>query len=338
MPATIPNNHDHLHHFQAFDPPPAGLDLLGASEAELEPFGIPPCPDPVVEPKAAHIWKQAFLTPSKFIRAELEPVASKWDCNGSGMMTAGTDAALTWSGAVLQPGADGEAPLGPFASVYGEFDVPFVEALDPSNPVPIAVAFWVGLDGWVENSPAASRNQVLQCGVTSLLAPGPVRPEPPDPEVARPNFFAWVEWYVAGIASPPRVIRNLPIGVSDHVTASVIITKPGLCICAVNNVTRSRAAIVAMIAAPTPSDAAPYGASAEWIAERPGVDGHGASDLPRFTPITFQSCVAADASQDESGLILAQAVNMERLGPADTLATAEITDNTTVTVTWQSFI
>lgn len=113
----------------------------------------------------------------------------------------------------------------------------------------------------------------------------------------------------------------------------MITLNPGLGICILNNLTKAVVTLVPVVAAPSKAS---YGASAEWIVERPGLGNEGSGDLPAFTPVTFRDCAAGNASNQASYLALARPINMVRL--ADTLATAEISENSIVTVTFQNFI
>jgi hypothetical protein len=313
--------------------PPSSFNVLAATDAELRPRGIPPCPDKTPGSTWARLWGRMFGDPSGFVRARLEPAPHRESGEGldGAELTFGPGEALTWAGAVLQDATDEDGATGPFTIAYGEFDVPFVQGLDPTPTRPIAVAIWAGLDGWVEDPGAAAQRQVLQAGVTAMLAPGP---GPGD--AARPNYYFWTEWYVAGYNTPSHRISNLRVGASDRVAVSAQALGPELGFCLVRNLTSGQWTYVLLTPPPAVRS---MGVSAEWIVERPLLAKLGAGELPRFTEVSFQDCQAGNMGGDSYGLLpFAESVDMVRLG--DTLADAEILEVTgasTVDVTWDNF-
>lgn len=262
--------------------PPADFDPLRAEDRVLMRYGFPPRPDAQRYPEAARAWKEilsrklAHIQPQLRIRPEKkEPGQIK-----------GAATALTspvWSGGVMLNG-------GPFTCVSGAWIVPAVVPPAGSGDGDWWSVAWVGIDGY--NSP-----DVLQAGTGQHVKRSG--------GVVTTEYFAWYEWYPNNWTE----ISNLAVHPGDAISTLVRYTGMqngvGQGTATVSNLTTGQSATVALTA---PAGTTLSGNCAEWIMERPGINGVTAS-LPEYEHITFYSTFASSATQTYNGS-QAQALNM----------------------------
>lgn len=178
------------------------------------------------------------------------------------------DESDNWSGYA----ATGES----FSEVQGSWTVPTVTC--PSGSTGYA-AIWVGIDGYTSNT-------VEQDGTDSDCNDG------------NPTYYAWYEMYGDDSVNGGAAIRlSQPVQAGDAISASVSVSGSSWTL----NIddTSQNWQVSESIAGPDP---APSQNSAEWIVERPEVDGSVAS-LADFGTATFTGATA-DGS-DQSGSISA---------------------------------
>lgn len=60
-----------LERYRTYDAPPKDFDLLAATPFELRKHGLPPRPDPRLQPKLDEIWRHVVSRSPNYIKAEL---------------------------------------------------------------------------------------------------------------------------------------------------------------------------------------------------------------------------------------------------------------------------
>ncbi|MBV9324005.1 MAG: hypothetical protein JO352_09495 [Chloroflexi bacterium] len=237
----------------AFPTPPKGFDPRGASDEDLAAFGIPPRP-PIIDKERYQRWVdmvgsiRTYVTPSFGTPTNIQF----------------NNVAPNWSGTAVR--ASGK----PFNMVWGAWVVPYV---DQSDPFQMSYSSeWVGLDG-VDNK------QVEQMGTIQVSDKlfGDCKAIP-----CTYNYFAWVELFPDDIAP----ITSVPVNAWDTMYAFIWFNgelAPGRLYFYLANKTASVGTAFTLAA----THGVP-GMSAEWIEERPTVNGH-LPPLANFGSVTLTS-------------------------------------------------
>ncbi len=251
--------------------PPAGFDAINASDEDLAYHGFPPRPDQNTSPKAYASWTKAINASKSRIAPRLEQTSvfhgparqaksAKADPNATANAIANASApgsvsdtvySYNWSGYVNLAGASGRTS-GSFYYVYSDFVVPVArQAFGVANGGWDYGSSWVGIDGW--GSP-----DVLQAGVefdayASIFG-------------TSTYYSPWYEWYPYGEVR----ITNLPIAPGDDYFVEVWSTSATQGYAYLVNENTNQAVSIGFTA---PAGTYLSGNSAEWIVERPGVNG-----------------------------------------------------------------
>lgn len=126
-----------------------------------------------------------------------------------------------------------------------------------------AAVHWVGLDGWYDKTVEQGGTEAYCTGTTA-------------------TYSAWWEMYPTN-----QITQVFPVRPGDHVVASVTFTG-GVFTIVVRDTTSGRFLTVAQRCGATACNRS----SAEWIAEAPSYNGHGAN-LARWNQLTFTVAVAS---------------------------------------------
>jgi hypothetical protein len=248
----VPTN---LPGFTTFAAPPQGFTALTASDEQLANFGFPPRPDPAASPKQYASWSKAMLASRKRIVPSLRQTSI---FHGPARLRQGTESgdltalqSYNWSGYVDTNGATRFASSS-FSAIAAEVVVPIaVEAFGVCSASADYASSWVGIDG-------VSADDVLQAGVEFDAAcyDG----------VTATLYSPWIEWY------PSSEIRigNLPIAPGDDYYVQVWNTSATQGYAYLVNENANEAVTISFT---PPSGTKLVGNSAEWITERPDVNG-----------------------------------------------------------------
>jgi hypothetical protein len=262
--------------------PPQGFDPLKADKAALLRHGFPLCPDAKQSPKAAAAWRRTLARPLTHVTPQLRvrPEKKRGPSDKAGQTSP------NWSGGVLLTG-------GPFVWVLGQWTVPSVTPGAAGDGDWWSVA-WIGIDGW--NSP-----DVLQAGTGQHVSR--------KNGVVTTDYFAWFEWFPNNWTE----ITNLPIHPGNAISASVrylgIVSGKPQGSASLTNLTTGVSTTVTFFA---PAGTTLQGNCAEWILERPGING-ALANLPEYGHITFSDCYACSATTTTAGSA-AQATTMTGTG------------------------
>jgi hypothetical protein len=216
---------------------------------------------------------------------------------------AGTDTSDNWSGGIVN------APSGTFTSVSGQWTIP--------NPVATTndgtryySSFWIGIDG------SGGSSDVFQAGVECEAVGGSGG--------AQQTIYPWWEWYPEDEVQ----ITNLPTAVGDVLSCALTVVSSTSGNVFLKNVTNGTA--VSFQISPPPGTTL-VGNCAEWIAERPEVDG-ALTELVDYGEVNFSSCDAGASAgatvQSSSG----DSINM--LDGTQTISQAALTGPDEVSCTY----
>ena len=265
--------------FRTLPAPPDGFDPRTASPEQLRRHGLPERPDPAVRPDLADRWDRAFSRKLTYITPELRPIQEVLP----GFQQAERPRAAVqpevrvtnsiWSGAVLHSADESQK----FGWVSGTWTVPDVAHAGSGSETDWSLV-WIGIDGI---------NDVTQIGTVQSVTSWGLK-----------QCYAIQEWWPAGW----QVITNLPVTFGDTMTGLICMTSLTEAWFNLINVTSGQA--VTGVALNAPGTTTSQENQAEWVVERPGIDGT-AARLPRFGDVFFDGAQAgrglqfvADAGSD----------------------------------------
>jgi hypothetical protein len=254
--------------------PPAGFNPLNASDQDLEYYGFPPRPNEIAAPKAFASWQKAMTASKIRIAPTLEvtknfagPAKMK---AGAGTPATGTAASsYNWSGYVNTNGVTKYGSTS-FYYIIGEYVVPIArQAYSKCDGTWDYTVTWVGIDGWGSGDVLQAGNEAdAYCNGTTKSA----------------YYSAWYEWYPYGWTR----ITSLPIVPGDDLFVEVWSTSSTAGHAYLVNYNTDQYVIVNFSA---PPNTQLVGNSAEWIVERPGVNG-GLATLANYISDYFSDAYA----------------------------------------------
>jgi hypothetical protein len=259
----------------AYPAPPADFHPLSASDAELADYGFPPRPDARTAPTAYAHWTKLVSVP-RVANPQLQqtkiyngPIRHLLTGQSLRNQTVGATA-TNWSGyAVL-------VPSGTFtinnSLVISEWVVPRAQqAFGVCNGGWDYSSQWEGFDGVTSNDVLQAGTEVDACcgncsGATHANA-----------------YYSWIEWYPG-----PEIAVSVPAArPGDLMLSEVWFTiSPPFGHAALADYTLQQGQVYAFN---PPAGTAFAGDSAEWVVERPFVQGVGLADLTNYAADQFNS-------------------------------------------------
>jgi Peptidase A4 family len=244
--------------------PPAGFNPRTASALELRRYGLPQRPDPATRPKLAARWDEIFsrkltyVTPTFRPMQELVPGIER---QGRPRQHLVTVTHPFWSGAVVH--ATGSET---FTWVLGQWNVPDVAPAANGRGDWYSIA-WIGIDG---------NSDVTQIGTlqsVSRAANGSISK----------NCYAFFEWW----PNSWQAITNFPVSFGDTMLGLICMESTTEAWFSLLNLTSNTHAGFVFTA---PSGTSSLENQAEWVLERPGING-ATAQLPNFGEIYFDSAM-----------------------------------------------
>jgi len=243
---------------RSYEPPPSGFNPRTASARLLLRHGFPSRPDAKAFPELRALWDKAFARPRIWIEPEFREVKGKKHgpalkrrdvCRAkvrAGARIANATSS-NWSGSVAT------APRNrTFGWVAGQWTVP--------NPRTAAfgsyyASEWVGIDGWGSGDvlQAGTETEVIDLGIFSFA-----------------QVYAWWEWFPAGEVA----ITNLSVSAGDTMYCLICVNSTTT---ATVYITNQSSLVTTSFSITAPRGTTLVGNSAEWIVERPTVNGSVAS-------------------------------------------------------------
>lgn len=280
---------------RGFGPLPEGFDPLTASTRQLAAQRLPRRPDARTEPRLAQLWERVMGRTRLWIQPEFEHhenishgplrVGRSLKRRAKAVPLLVSNATSTnWSGAaVFAPASK------PYRFVGGQWTVPSPNAPDNGS---YYASEWVGIDGW--NSP-----DVLQAGtetqITKILF------------ITVKQVYTWWEWFPAGEVK----ISNLPVTSGDVMYCLICADSTTHATVSFSN---QSTGVGTRFDITAPSRTALTGNVAEWIVERPTVNGSVAS-LTDYAACYFDECLAG-GSLSIDNLAAASLITMTGSGNA----------------------
>ncbi|CAH1679083.1 conserved hypothetical protein [Hyphomicrobiales bacterium] len=276
----------------AFYPlPPEYFDPSNASDEELRYFGLP-LPMEFAGNPAAAAFRRAFLRPRpnapplRFLLGVDQLFADQLP----GVVTLAAQASqpvqksMNWSGGYVAP--RGGRSL---TSVMANWTVPVVSAPPGGTAPEYQSSTWIGLDGqklYLDSS-------LPQIGTRQRWLTQPS---------ARADYSSWFQWWARGRHVPQQDLA-LPVDPRDEISAIITVLDETTVRCNLKNASKS--IILQAFNARAPAGLRISGATAEWIMERPsplGSDGWEPYDLPAYTGLSFNNCLAESVSSGSAQL------------------------------------
>jgi hypothetical protein len=250
---------------------PAGFDALAASPEALEANGFPPRPDAAADPQGFASWKRAVTAGTR----RVVPKLTQTDIQHHPLHRLGrrddTDYSNNWSGYVLLNQATAYGSKS-WYYIIGDYTVPVAQqAFGACTGSYDYSSTWVGIDGY-------DNGDVLQAGTEA------------DADCSggttTPFYAAWYEWY------PYDEVRidSFPVGPGDAMYVEVWSTSATAGEAYVVNYSTNQSTSIGFSA---PAGTTLVGNSAEWIVERPGVNG-GLATLTNYVQDFFEDATAAN--------------------------------------------
>jgi hypothetical protein len=228
--------------------PPLVGDPATIPQEQLISMGYPPRPDAIRQPQAYATWLRMVSKPLRSIPPKLTPRDERLGASSN-----------IWSGIALS------AAPNTFQMLWGDWSVPSVYSLSPNFYGETAV--WVGLDGW-------GSGDVVQAGTMSVVS---AEQFGSDPGWTFTWYYPWKEWFPNPLSGV-----NLPVSPGDEIFTMVIVSGTT----ANYYLTNVTLGLTVPSSDTIPPNTTFVGNSAEWILERPTVDGWTVPLAPTTDPIT----------------------------------------------------
>jgi hypothetical protein len=270
---------------RTYETPSADFDARSASDRELLHYGLPTRPDAAEAPELRDLWDQAFTRPHTWITPEFIDVEGK--LHGPALKPRGVTPSVArgaepkgitnatssnWSGSVAF------APRGnTYRFVLGQWTVP--EPYAPSFGSFYA-SEWVGIDGW-------GSNDVLQAGTETQITKVPIFGD-------FRSVYAWWEWFPAGEVA----IGNLGVSAGDFMNCLICVNSTTSATIYFSNYSTNVSTTFTITA---PGTTTLVGNSAEWIVERPTVNGSVVS-LTDYDVVFFDASIAGYSDGKSLGI------------------------------------
>jgi len=326
MNAEDKRSHDSLHQIRKFKLPPAGFDVLRASERELVVYGLPPRPNPETHPVMAARWQRIAARAHSFITPELRPLEIRRAVD-RGLLERREERereVASYLAKAIESGRGSRLMDLPISglSVVGEFRPPWIDYISSHGDIfkllPERSGNWSG--AWVKRptsepiksvsaewtvpgvNPPWQSNGTLQDGTylvgtwvgidgthgTSDVLQAGTASEcvVAGGKFVSTRFFAWTEWYSA----PYYEVTNLSVSPGDRIACTVCAPFENTHGSALfNNLTTG---VVTSVGIDPPAGVALSGNAAEWIVEDPSLASGAPYPFPVYNATVFTGCTA----------------------------------------------
>jgi hypothetical protein len=298
------------------------VDPMSLSAEEIAARQYPPRPDPTASPGHYQHWLDLLRARPTLVSNHLfnEPGRSHGPISPTSVSN-GNATSGNWSGYVITSPSWAK----PYGEVYGVWHVPQVYAQggfwnDHHS------SFWVGMDGW--GTPDVVQDGTEENTYTYFWTQWS-------------SYSAWVEWYPLNEQGV-----NLSVNAGDEIRAwtwvgtsssSAVNTSGNVGWFYLWNVTQNTAAAYVTVTAP--AGTVFNGHQAEWVMERPGVNGS-TSTLANYGSATMTYPAAADANGTWhwfSGDSVSSSTNISMYNGSDLLSSVTAPDGNTLQFTWHNY-
>lgn len=260
--------------------PPAGFEPIQASDEELARFGYPPRPDSDRAPRAYAAWQRAVTASGVRVVPELEVTDTVAGSNRAvPEQAAGSQpkSSYNWSGAVVTSGATTYNSASTFYYVAADYVVPAArQEYGICDGGWDREMTWVGIDGWgsADVVKAGTESDGF-CNKTGTAT----------------RYYAWFAWY----PNATTTIKNFPIHPGDDIFVEVWHTSPTSADVYMVDYQANQHVSFGFTA---PKGVSLIGNSAEWVIERPLVNGKLAT-ISTYVSEYFSICAAVTENHAE---------------------------------------
>ncbi len=241
---------------RTYELPPPEFNPLTATPRLLLHHGFPTRPDAKAEPKLREMWDAALSRPRTWITPVFREVQGK--SHGPALKPGSTRAKVSASKAIANATSSnwsGSVAFAPakrtFGWVAGQWTVPNPHA--PAFGIYYA-SEWVGIDGW-------GSNDVLQAGTETEIV---------DVIITSRQVYAWWDWFPSGEVA----ITNFAVSAGDIMYCLICVNSTTT---ATVYLTNQSSGVSTSFSITAPKGTTLVGNSAEWVVERPTINGSLAS-------------------------------------------------------------
>jgi len=259
---------------RTYEPPPADFNPLTASPRMLVRHGLPTRPDARTAPELRKLWDRAFSRPRTWITPVFREVKGR--SHGPALKSGARPrsrarvspsrkvanaTSSNWSGSVAFPPANRT-----FGWIEGQWTVPNPHAPGFGS---FFASEWVGIDGWGSGDvlQAGTETEIVDLGIFSST-----------------QVYAWWEWFPAGEVA----ITNLPVSPGDIMYCLICVNSTST---ATVYITNQSSLVTTSFSITAPTGTTLVGNSAEWIVERPTVNGS-VANLTDYKVVYFDEGIA----------------------------------------------
>lgn len=288
----------------AYPVPEGPFDAAHAGPDTLRRYGVPPLPDPKLQPVPRRAWERVFGQPLHLLpftfdhgldrRTQFRLLPRRLEAAPAAQTR--FEGSSNWSGAYVSANRGRR-----FVQVWGLWTVP--DALKvPPPPMQgdpgkaYKVACWIGLDGQRRYFDAS----LPQIGTTAILHPDGTK-----------GAEAWVQWWARDEAGLKILVLPLPVAPGQSVACVVTVIGPQQVGCIIVNLSTLTAMALSFTPpfahVPGGGMAKPRvsGATAEWIVERPrDVDLARWENFPDYGQTRFELCLAVEGDRPDLASVL----------------------------------
>jgi peptidase A4-like protein len=254
---------------------PDGFDPMKATARQLAAYRLPRRPDAEREPRLRALWDRTMSRTKLWITPEFEHHENITHGPARGADRRAVTARLgspgisnatsnNWSGA-----ANFSPASKPYSFVGGQWTVPSPNTTADGS---YYASEWVGIDGW-------NSSDVLQAGTETLITKVWF--------ITLKQVYTWWEWFPAGEVK----ITNLPVEAGDVMYCLICADTTTHATVYFSN--QSQGVSTGFEITP-PSGTTLTGNVAEWIVERPNVNGS-VANLTDYAACYFDECIAGGA-------------------------------------------
>jgi hypothetical protein len=282
---------------------PSGFDPVAASDADLDRYGYPPRPDSSASPDAYAEWVQAVRS----VRIHVAPSGVVRTDRVQGNTTSGN-----WSGIVAKGGG------GQYTKAIGKWVVPTV--FTDGDHSPAYSSLWVGIDGYTSGDIVQDGSESDAAVVLGFLIT---------------TYYVWIEYYPDQGSTE---LGNFDVNPGDqmYMTAKTCRNTHHQLMGCFYLVDQTLGE--ATKAYERPPNAKFTGNTAEWILERPTVNGS-LYDLPDYIAAAASDMIAYDTTAGKYKSYGAESYDLVSMyHHSDLLSRPVSSGKTTATYFWQNFI
>ena len=292
--------------FHGFPAPTEPIDPSKLDPEVLRSFGLPPKPDRAAPELLRGLWDRAFgkplqLTPfviERAIRVLIESADRLLARQADQKVVARTrfETSTNWSGAYITANRGRQ-----FMQVWGYWTIPGNLKVPPAPFVgPPGIIYecsnWIGLDGQRQYLDSS----LPQVGTASVL----------NPDLST-TAYTWTQWWAHNGTNIGPFQTGLPVSPGDQVLCVLTALDPQSVVSVTVNLSATPlpTAVVAFGTSPpvglpdgTTVNPDIAGATAEWILERPRIEGSTTQyNFPDYGETEFGACVAVEANSVNIG-------------------------------------